>query len=438
MASNTYVALATQTLGTSAASVTLSSIPAGYTDLVLVANYTTTVANLDVRVQVNGDTSTNYSYTYIQGQGTGAGSGRGSNTTYLPYYFAVGTSTNGNMQIFNFQNYSNTTTYKNVLARMSSAEKELNAHIGMWRSTAAINSITLFTNTNAFAAGSTFTIYGVLTASAGLAKATGGTIYYGADGYIYHKFTGNGTFTPTTSLTADILCVGGGGGGGRGGGAGAGGVIGFTSQALTATGYAVTIGGGGATNTVINAPGANGTNTTFAALTAAVGGGGGGGFSNSSQGAGVSGGSGGGGGGSDSTPNAGGSGTSGQGYAGGNGSAVSTNNAGGGGGGAGAAGANASGATAGAGGVGTTTYSQWGYVTSSGQNVSGTYYFAGGGGGIGSSAGAAGGYGGGGTGGTYASSAGVSGTVNTGGGASGATSGTANGGSGIVIVRYLG
>jgi hypothetical protein len=90
-------------------------------------------------------------------------------------------------------------------------------------------------------------------------------------------------------------------------------------------------------------------------------------------------------------------------------------------GGGGGAGANASGKN---GGIGTASYSSWGSATSSGQNVSGTRYYAGGGGGVPDGIGGSGGGGG------YS----TNGTVNTGGGAGG----NANiGGSGIVIIRYL-
>lgn len=157
----TYVPIATQTLGSSTSTVTFSSISSGYTDLILVCNYTTTVANLDCRLQVNSDTSGNYSYTYLLGQGTGSGTGRLANSSYIGGYFAVGTSTSGNISIYKFQNYANTTTYKTILHRMSSAQKELTANVGLWRSSAAINSIALFTNTNAFAIGSVFTLYGI-------------------------------------------------------------------------------------------------------------------------------------------------------------------------------------------------------------------------------------------------------------------------------------
>lgn len=83
----------------------------------------------------------------------------------------------------------------------------------------------------------------------------------------------------------------------------------------------------------------------------------------------------------------------------------------------------------GAGGNGTTAYSAWGIVTSTGQNVAGTVYYAGGGGGgryvEGGSFGT---FGAGGLGGGGSNSAG---TANTGGGGSGSNAG----GSGVAIVR---
>jgi hypothetical protein len=59
-AGNTYVAIAEQTLGTAAASVTFSSIPGTYTDLVLVLSVQDASGNT-FALQFNGDTSTNYS-----------------------------------------------------------------------------------------------------------------------------------------------------------------------------------------------------------------------------------------------------------------------------------------------------------------------------------------------------------------------------------------
>ena len=66
--------------------------------------------------------------------------------------------------------------------------------------------------------------------------ATGGTITY-SGGYTIHTFTGNGTFTPNSSMNVEYLVVGGGGGGGYYYGSGGGGG-GFQTGTLTVTAQA--------------------------------------------------------------------------------------------------------------------------------------------------------------------------------------------------------
>ena len=450
MATNTYVALQTQVLGSAAASVTFSSIPQGYTDLVLVYNGTVTATGKDVRYQVNGDTaSTNYSYTVLNGNGTSATSARYGNSAYIGSYQSNGTSSTAATIMLHFMNYSNTTTYKTTLGRVSDAGAEINAHVGMWRSTAAINTILIYPNTNTFASGDTFTLYGI--AAEGQGYATGGYITSDAN-YYYHAFTSSGTFTPSKALTADILVVAGGGGGGRtdraGGGGGAGGLLAFTSQSLTSgTGYTCTVGAGGAASTGSTVAGSQGVGSQFGALTATVGGGfGGGGNGAGGTGTGGTGGSGGGNGHPNFSTTS--SATSGQGNVGGLGNNTGGNdNGGGGGGGAGAAGGNA--ATVGVGGVGgagTNAYSSW--LSATGLGVSG--YIAGGGAGstvwTSNPTAAAGGAGGGGAGGAVNTTTiianatnGVANTGAGGGGGTGSSNGNATagaGGSGIIIVRY--
>ena len=445
MPTNTYVALDTQTLTSTAATVTFSSIPQGYTDLVLIASPLVTSSAYDLVVRFNGDTASNYSNTILSGTGSSAISARLSNQTimYLDYYGVINTTQTN--RIINIMNYSNSTTYKTVLSRANNAGSGTDAIVGLWRNTAAITSLVLIAQTGGtFAAGSTFSLYGIKSEEAA-SKATGGYVTSDAN-YYYHTFLASGTFTPTTSITADILVVAGGGGGGdggAGGGAGAGGLLGFNSQSLTAGALSITVGGGGTGGTSV-ARSTNGADSQFQGLTLVKGGGGGGSFTvpPDSFNNGLNGGSGGG---SvtnqtNTTPGTAGSPTSGQGFAGGLGSTDNiTYRTDGGGGGAGAAGGNATTTNSGSGGNGSSSYSSWGLATSTGQNVSGTYWYAGGGGGAGITAGI-GGSGGGGAG--QSTAVGVAGTANTGGGGGGgrgAGGGAQNGGaggSGIVIVRY--
>ena len=434
MPTNTYVALDTQTLSSAASSVTFSSIPSGYTDLMLVASCKLTSGAGTAWYRVNGDTASNYSDTFLYGNGSTATSVRHSNVAQA--YFADASSDQTNY-IFHFQNYANTSTYKTALVRGNSPSTGVSAVVGLWRSTSAINQITIGQNSTTWATGSTFTIYGIAAASVG-AKATGGTIYSDSS-YYYHVFGASGTFTPTQTISADVLVVaGGGGGGGNGGGGGAGGLTYYAAQSLTATNYTCTVGAGGNFGTSSVSIGTNGTNSQFAALTASVGGG----YGTTSNII-FSVGSGGSGGGA-SNGNNGGTGTAGQGFSGG-GSTNSPEYGSGGGGGAGAAGTSGTTTLAGSGGAGLSTYSSWGLATGIGQNISGTYWIAGGGGGaINNGTGGAGGNGGGGAG-TLTLSAGraTAGLANTGGGGGGGGGsagspayGGGQGGSGVVIVRY--
>ena len=151
-AGNTYTQIASTTLGSAASSVTFSSIPATYTDLVLVVDSTTTSGSVDTRIRMNGDTSTNYSRTYLYGDGSSAVSGR--NTTDD----GIGS---GSKTIHNVMNYSNTTTYKTAVARYGTAGSLTLAQVALWRSTAAVTSLQIFHLSSTFTAGSTFNLYGI-------------------------------------------------------------------------------------------------------------------------------------------------------------------------------------------------------------------------------------------------------------------------------------
>jgi hypothetical protein len=164
-AGSTYTPIATTTLGSAAASYTFSSIPSTYTDLIIIANFNTATGNQSTNITVNGDTGTNYSWTYLLGNGTAASSSRGSTDNRI-FNGSSATATSGNTtnSIIQFQNYSNTTTYKTTLSRSNAADYFTQATVGLWRNTAAITSITLTSPSYNYIAGSTFTLYGIAAA----------------------------------------------------------------------------------------------------------------------------------------------------------------------------------------------------------------------------------------------------------------------------------
>jgi hypothetical protein len=158
----TYEPIETKTLASTALSVTFSSIPATYTDLVLICNFSTDDA-VNNWISLNGDTGANYSNTTFWGSTSSANSTRRSNDSFgiLLDYFGSNTNIQSSV-IVNLQNYSNTTTYKTILARCAYATTETTATVGLWRSTSAINSLTFKTTaTRVYTVGSTFTLYGI-------------------------------------------------------------------------------------------------------------------------------------------------------------------------------------------------------------------------------------------------------------------------------------
>jgi hypothetical protein len=160
MPTQTYTPIARQVLASSAATVTISDIPSTYTDLVFVFEGTATGSFADIGLRVNGDTSSNYSDTILYGNGSNAGSARHSNLTFTRGWYIPPSSTRGITKI-DFLNYSNTTTYKTFIGRSDIATTELEASVGLWRSTAAITSISITPQGTSVAAGSTVTLYGI-------------------------------------------------------------------------------------------------------------------------------------------------------------------------------------------------------------------------------------------------------------------------------------
>ena len=158
----TYEPLATTTLGSSTNSlVVMSSIPAIYTDLVLVINGEGAGGTSDIVFRYNGETSsTNYSQRYLRADGSTSFTGAYSES-YLNFA-STWSSGRRYTHIMQIMNYANTSTYKTTLTRTSYAGGDVAMAVTLWRATpAAINEIAIKTTPNNMAAGTTFTLYGI-------------------------------------------------------------------------------------------------------------------------------------------------------------------------------------------------------------------------------------------------------------------------------------
>lgn len=160
-AGSTYTPIATQTLS-STTSVTFSSIPSTYTDLVVIVQGVA-AASTDVGIRFNGDSGGNYSYTFLYGNGTSPTSGRRASQSYITCnWSASATSTLGaSMHRINVMNYANTTTYKTELTRADTASLSTEAIVGLWSNTAAITTIEVFGVQSTFTSGTIVSLYGI-------------------------------------------------------------------------------------------------------------------------------------------------------------------------------------------------------------------------------------------------------------------------------------
>jgi hypothetical protein len=154
----TYEPIATNTLGSATNSVTFSSIPSTYTDIVIIINGSTTSSS-GTNIQFNSDTGTNYSRTAVYATGSIAGSVGAGNGALIS---AGSFSTSQSVCRINVMNYANTANYKTTISRTDAASEELSAIVGLWRSTAAINTIKISADGGInYNTGTTFTLYGI-------------------------------------------------------------------------------------------------------------------------------------------------------------------------------------------------------------------------------------------------------------------------------------
>jgi hypothetical protein len=165
-AGNTYEAIATAVGTGSSTSITFSSIPSTYTDLVLVCNVIVPSSS-SIAIQFNSDTGNNYSYTVLDGDGTTASSNRQTNVNVINlagWSSNLGSTTNPSPILCSINNYSNSTTYKTALVRSAAygtSSSCVDAFVGTWRNTSIITSIRVFSSSANLATTSTFSLYGI-------------------------------------------------------------------------------------------------------------------------------------------------------------------------------------------------------------------------------------------------------------------------------------
>jgi hypothetical protein len=166
----TYIPIATQTLSSTAGIVTFANIPQTYKDLVLVQSARVSTTYDITAIRVNSVTS-GYSGIYAYTDGSSNASGQGSSEISMRAGYVPGTGSpyvnEWSNEVYTFFDYTNTAYYKTALSRcafITGAGTGFNVHMKTTTipTTGAITQITSQTaNGGNWAAGSTFTLYGI-------------------------------------------------------------------------------------------------------------------------------------------------------------------------------------------------------------------------------------------------------------------------------------
>ena len=167
---NTYTLIASNTLSSSAASVTFSAIPNTFTDLVLRASVRNTVssAGMNMKIEINGSTSSVYSETRLGGYNSTTFSDTTSNATTSEVGYVNGdTSTADTFSSVEIYIPSYTASQNKPFSSISALEQNATtnwfivAYADLFRDTSAINSIKLKPNSDNWKSGSSFFLYGI-------------------------------------------------------------------------------------------------------------------------------------------------------------------------------------------------------------------------------------------------------------------------------------
>jgi hypothetical protein len=163
----TYTLIASNTVGSGGvASVTFSSIPTTYTDLVVLVSCRSSQVGAFAdygQITFNGSSST-FSYKDVYGNGSSASStGASVNTIFVYQGNAATASTFGNASIYipNYTSANNKSFSIDSVVENNGTTGYDTLTAGLWSTTTAINSVGLAPASGTWLQHSTFTLYGI-------------------------------------------------------------------------------------------------------------------------------------------------------------------------------------------------------------------------------------------------------------------------------------
>jgi hypothetical protein len=156
----TYEPIATTALS-GFTTATYSSL-GSYTDIKIVASGIGSTSSSYFCLRFNGDTGSNYSRTMLSGDGSAASSSRATNDTSIFLHNASTLQTQPGLVIVDVFSYGGSTnkTILSQAAQDKNGSGSVERIVGLWRNTAAVTSITIFTPGGTISSGQ-ITLYGI-------------------------------------------------------------------------------------------------------------------------------------------------------------------------------------------------------------------------------------------------------------------------------------
>jgi hypothetical protein len=163
-----YESIATVTVGSGGQStITFSSIPATYKHLQIrcIGKSTSTASQGDLTF--NSDTGNNYAWHQLYGNGSSAIADSSINRANIVGASALVASSVSNVfsaSVIDILDYADTNKFKTVRHLVGQDENGsgiISLNSGLWRSTAAISTVTITARTNSIAQYSSFALYGI-------------------------------------------------------------------------------------------------------------------------------------------------------------------------------------------------------------------------------------------------------------------------------------
>ena len=165
--------IASTTVETPQSTIDFNSIPQGYTDLILVLSSRDSINSGaspgQGAIRFNGDSGNNYSRRYLRGNGSTADSSSSTGVSAIiprvmqPNGATVNTFGSMTMYIPNYTGSNYKSLSIDNITENNATEAHAELHAGIWNSTSAITSMSIFSASGAtMLTNSTATLYGVL------------------------------------------------------------------------------------------------------------------------------------------------------------------------------------------------------------------------------------------------------------------------------------